>query len=58
MEAWGVVFLGIIAAAGTVQAFFLVGLARTGRQLGRRLDALQERVRRHLAGRFALELRS
>ena len=46
MEAWGVVFLGIIAAAALVQAFFLVGLSRSGRQLARRLDALQERVTR------------
>lgn len=48
MEAWGVVFLGIIAAAALVQAFFLLGLARSGRQLTRRLDALQERVDREI----------
>jgi len=48
MEAWGVVFLGIIACSAAVQAFFLLGLLKSGRQLARRLDALQDRVDREI----------
>jgi hypothetical protein len=49
METWGVVFLGVIAAASVVQAGFLIGLAVASRRLGRRLDALQARIERDLA---------
>jgi hypothetical protein len=49
METWGIVFLGVIAAASVVQAVFLIGLAVTSRRLGRRLDALQVRLERDLA---------
>jgi hypothetical protein len=48
METWGVVFLGVIAAASLVQAAFLLGLAREGRRLTRRLDALQDRLEREI----------
>jgi hypothetical protein len=44
METWGVVFLGIIALTSVVQAAFLIGLARAGRRLGQRVDALQRRI--------------
>lgn len=53
METWGVVFLGVIAAASVVQAIFLIGLARSGRRLGSRLDELQRRIDRDV--RPALE---
>jgi hypothetical protein len=49
METWGVVFLGVIAAASVVQAGFLIGLAVTSRRLGRRLDAMQSRLERDVA---------
>jgi hypothetical protein len=48
METWGVVFLGIIAASSVVQAAFLLGLAREGRRLSRRLDALQDELRHEI----------
>jgi hypothetical protein len=44
MESWGVVFLGVIAASSVVQAVFLIGLARAGQRLGRRVEDLQQRV--------------
>jgi hypothetical protein len=44
MESWGVVFLGVIAAASVVQAVFLIGLARAGQRMGKRLDDLQRRI--------------
>jgi len=44
MESWGVVFLGVIAASSVVQAVFLIGLARAGQRLGRRVEELQRRV--------------
>jgi len=53
METWGVVFLGVIAAASAVQAAYLIGLARAGRQLASRLDELQQRIDRDV--RPALE---
>ncbi len=44
MEAWGVVFLGVIAAATVVQAVVLVGLARAGQRLGRQVEDLRRRI--------------
>jgi hypothetical protein len=44
MDSLGVVFLGVIALSSLVQAAFLVGLARGGRRMARRLDELQERI--------------
>jgi hypothetical protein len=44
MESWGVLFLGVIAASSLVQAAFLVGLARAGQKLARRVEDLQQRV--------------
>lgn len=49
METWGVVFLGVIAAASVVQAGFLIGLVVMSRRLGRRLDAIQSRLERDIA---------
>jgi hypothetical protein len=49
METWGVVFLGVIAAASVVQAGFLIALAVTSHRLGRRLDAMQSRLERDIA---------
>src|SRR5882672_1269046 len=48
METWGVVFLGVIALSSLVQAGFLIGLAMGGRRLGRRLDALNDRIDREI----------
>ncbi len=48
MDAWVVVFLGIIALSSLVQAAFLIGLANGGRKLGRRLDELQNRLDREI----------
>jgi len=48
MESWGVVFLGVIAASSVVQAVFLIGLARAGQRLGRRVEDLQQRIDRDL----------
>jgi hypothetical protein len=53
METWGIVFLGVIAVSSVVQAAFLIGLARGGQRLARRLDELQDRVDREI--RPALE---
>jgi hypothetical protein len=39
----GVVFLGIIAMSAVVQAAFLIGLAREGKKLARRLDEMERR---------------
>jgi hypothetical protein len=44
MEAWGVVFLGVIAASTVVQAVVLVGLARAGQKLGRQIEDLRRRI--------------
>jgi len=44
METWGVVFLGVIAVAGAVQAGFLVAMALALIRLARRIDSLQTRV--------------
>jgi hypothetical protein len=48
MEAWGIVFLGIIAVSSVVQAAVLVGLARAGQRLGQRMDELQKRIDRDI----------
>lgn len=48
MDSLGVVFLGIIALSSLVQAVFLIGLARGGKRLARRLDELQDRVDREI----------
>lgn len=48
MDSWGVVFLGMIAASSVVQAVFLIGLARAGQRLGRRVEDLQQRIDRDL----------
>jgi hypothetical protein len=48
MGTWGVLFLGVIALSSVVQAGFLIGLALGGRRLGRRLDALNERIDRDI----------
>lgn len=48
METWGIVFLGVIAISSIVQAVFLIGLARGGQRLARRLDELQDRVDREI----------
>lgn len=53
METWGIVFLGVIALSSVVQAVFLIGLARGGQRLARRLDELQDRIDREI--RPALE---
>jgi hypothetical protein len=44
MDSLGVVFLGVIALSSIVQAAFLIGLARGGMRMARRLDELQEHV--------------
>jgi hypothetical protein len=49
MDTWGVVFLGVIALGSLVQIVFLVALLVFGRQLARRIDALQSRVDREIA---------
>lgn len=48
MEAWAVVFLGVIAIASLVQSVFLVGLAVQGRRLARRVEEVQQRFERDL----------
>lgn len=48
MEPWIVVFLGVIALASLIQAGFLIGLVLFGRDLARRLDALQQRLDREV----------
>jgi hypothetical protein len=44
MDNWGVVFLGLIAAAGLVQAGFLVAMALAVIRLTQRIDALQDKL--------------
>lgn len=39
----GVIFLGVIALSSLVQAAFLIGLAREGRELGRRVNEIEQR---------------
>jgi hypothetical protein len=41
METWGIVFLGVLAVAGAVQAAFLVAMALAIIRLAQRVDALQ-----------------
>jgi hypothetical protein len=48
METLGVVFLGVIALTSVVQAAFLIGLAREGRKLGRRLEEIERRFETEL----------
>jgi hypothetical protein len=48
MDSLGVGFLGVIALASVVQAACVVGLIVAGLRLGRRLDALQDKVDREL----------
>jgi hypothetical protein len=49
METWGVVFLGVIAVAGAVQAGFLVAMALALIRLAQRIDSLQSRVEQGIA---------
>ena len=49
METWGVVFLGVIAVAGAVQAGFLVAMALALIRLTQRMDSLQTRVEQGIA---------
>ena len=49
METWGVVFLGVIAVAGAVQAGFLVAMALALIRLTQRMDSLQTRVEQEIA---------
>jgi hypothetical protein len=39
----GVIFLGLIALSSLVQAVFLIGLAREGKELGRRVHEIEHR---------------
>jgi len=48
METWGVVFLAVIALSSLVQAAFLIGLARAGMQLVKRVDGLHEQIERDI----------
>lgn len=48
MDSLGVGFLGVIALASVVQAACIVGLIVAGLRLGRRLDALQDKIDREL----------
>jgi hypothetical protein len=48
MDTWGVVFLGIIAAASVVQSAFLLGLALEGKKLSRRVAEIQDRIEREI----------
>ena len=48
MENWGVVFLGLIALAGVVQAGFLVAMALAIIRLTQRIDALQDKLDRQI----------
>ena len=48
MDALGLVFLGIIAAAAVVQTGFLISLLREGRRTARQLDAFTDRLGRQL----------
>jgi hypothetical protein len=49
METWVVVFLGVIAVAGAVQAGFLVAMALAVIRLTARIDALQEKLDQRIA---------
>lgn len=49
METWVVVFLGVIAVAGAVQAAFLVAMALAIIRLTARIDSLQEKVDQRIA---------
>lgn len=49
METWGVVFLGVIAVAGAVQAGFLVAMALALIRLAQRIDSLQDRLEQGIA---------
>jgi hypothetical protein len=49
METWVVVFLGVIAVAGAVQAAFLVAMALAIIRLTARIDSLQEKVEQRIA---------
>jgi hypothetical protein len=48
METVGVVFLGVIALSSLVQALFLIGLAREGRNVARRLDEIERKLETEL----------
>jgi hypothetical protein len=48
MDSLGVTFLGVIALASAVQAFFIAGLMLYGRRLARRLDEFQEGLEREI----------
>jgi hypothetical protein len=48
METVGVVFLGVIALSSLVQALFLIGLAREGRNVARRLDEIERKFETEL----------
>jgi hypothetical protein len=49
METWVVVFLGVIAVAGAVQAGFLVAMAMAIIRLVQRIDALQDKLDEQIA---------
>jgi len=49
MDTWGVVFLGVIAVAGAVQAGFLVAMALAIIRLAERIDTLQDKLDEQLA---------
>lgn len=49
METWVVVFLGMIAVAGVVQAGFLVAMALAIIRLTARVDALQDNLEQRIA---------
>jgi hypothetical protein len=49
METWVVVFLGVIAIAGAVQAAFLVAMALAIIRLTARIDSLQDKVDERIA---------
>jgi len=49
METWVVVFLGVIAVAGAVQAGFLVAMALAIIRLAQRIDTLQDRFEQGIA---------
>ncbi len=49
METWGIVFLGVIAVAGAVQAGFLVAMALAIIRLAQRIDSLQDKLEQGVA---------
>jgi hypothetical protein len=49
METWGIIFLGVIAVAMTVQAAFIVAMSLAILRLAQRLDALQDKVDHRIA---------